>query len=144
MQPRRNKFNTKRRIRPAPKNDTERAYLKALANRVGYGGNPEHKRNPGDFGLTPPSSPRPDKTLCDTAGIFTRAEAVTLLQEGVRKGLISTREENGWPHNVWAVTEQGMPLEGQLENAETGVYHGYPMPEADPFRYEVLSRWRDS
>lgn len=28
-----------------------------------YEGSPHHKRNPGDFGLTPPSAPRLDKTL---------------------------------------------------------------------------------
>jgi hypothetical protein len=28
-----------------------------LSERIGYGGNPEHKRNPGDFNLTPLSAP---------------------------------------------------------------------------------------
>jgi hypothetical protein len=30
-------------------------------------------------------------------------------------------------------------LEAQLEG--DGRYHGYPMPENDPFREEVLTRW---
>lgn len=35
----------------------------------------------------------------------------------------------------------GEPLEAQLENAEQGIYHGYPMPANDPFRNQVLNRW---
>jgi hypothetical protein len=40
---------------------------------------------------------------------------------------------------VWAVTDEGDPLEAQLEGE--GRYHGYPMPDGDPFREEVLARW---
>lgn len=135
---RRTTYNPKRRIRRGQ----EPGYLRSLAERVNYGGNPEHKRHPGDFGLTPPSQPRPDKTLCDAVKIFSRAEAARLLKDGVRKGLISEIERNGYPQNVWAVTEDGCPLEAQLENEATGAYHGYPMPESDPFREEVLERWK--
>ena len=135
---RRSGFNPKRRIR----RDLEPDDLTALADRVKYGGNPEHKRNPGDFGLTPPLQPRPDKTLCDEVKIFSRREATELLKEGVKKGLISEQcAQNGYPQNIWAVTEEGWPLEAQLENARQGTYHGYPMPQADPFREEVLTRW---
>lgn len=86
--------------------------------------------NPGDFGLDPPSSPRPDKTLCDGTGIFERSKAVELLQEGVRRGLISVQERDGLPQNVWAVTLDGIPLEAQLENQVEATYRGYPMPLA--------------
>jgi len=109
---------------------------------VAYGGNPEHKKNPGDFGLTPPSDPRCGKSLCDIANVFSRAVARSLLQEGLRRGLVSDRHVNGWPKNVWAVTEGGMPLEAQLENPIIGSYHGYPMPESDPLASEVARRWR--
>ena len=51
--------------------------------RVKYGGNPEHKRNPGDFGLTPPSQPRADKTLCDEVAVFKRTTALRLLRKGI-------------------------------------------------------------
>jgi hypothetical protein len=104
-----------------------------------YNGNPEHKRNPGDFGLTPPSGPRPGKTLCGQVEIYSRAEALALLKAGVRRGTFSAQERDGWPQNVWAVTEKGEPLEAQLEGQ--GTYHGYPMPAADPFREKVLERW---
>ncbi|MEW6303832.1 MAG: hypothetical protein AB1705_10200 [Verrucomicrobiota bacterium] len=131
-------FNPKRRIASS----IDRTQLEALANRVRYGGNPEHKRNPGDFGLTPPFLPRPDKTLCDLVGIFRRAEAERLLREGIRQGLVSQWGGAGFPQNVWAVTEEGFPLEAQLENAGNGTYHGYPMPEDDAFREQVIEKWR--
>src|SRR5271170_205021 len=60
---RRGEFNPKRQVRPVDKAD--RTMLNRLARVVKYGGNPEHKSDPGDFGLTPPATPKPDKTLCD-------------------------------------------------------------------------------
>ena len=115
--------------------------MATLTKRVQYGGNPEHKMNPGDFGLEPPSSPRPDKTLCDGTGIFERNKAVTLLREGIRRGLISVQERDGLPQNIWAVTPDGIPLEAQLENQATATYHGYPMPPGDPLGQEIVKRW---
>lgn len=138
---RRNGYNPKRRMASPPAED-ERRRLNELAQRVVYGGNPEHKRDPGDFSLNPPSSPRPAKTLCDDAGIFRRADALRLLKEGLSRGLVSLQTDNGWPQNVWALTDDGQPLEAQLENKAMGSYHGYPMPQNDPFRDEVIRRWR--
>jgi len=124
----RKSFNPKRRIASAP----AQADLDRWADEVGYGGNPEHKRNPGDFGLTPPSSPRPHKTHCDPAGIFRREQALKLLREGIRRGLVSEQPGDGYPQNVWAVSAEGIPFEAQLENTANGTYHGYPMPKEDP------------
>jgi hypothetical protein len=135
---RKSSHNLKRRIRQ----EVEPDYLQELVDIVKYGGNPEHKKNPGDFGLMPPSQPRADKSLCGIAGIFSNKEATRLLKEGVRKGLVSEQVRNGYPQNIWAVTDDGCPLEAQLENPEVGVYHGYPMYETDPFREEVLKRWK--
>jgi hypothetical protein len=137
----RDRFNPKCRLRPTASTTAERRSHDALARCVRYGGNPEHKRNPGDFGLTPPSSPRPGKTLCDDANVYSRPEAVALLQEGLRRGLVSAQTRNDWPQNVWAVTPAGIPLEAELENQTTGSYHGYPMPHNDPLREDVLARW---
>ena len=95
-----------------------------MADQARYGGNPEHKRTPGDFGLTPPSLPRQGKTLCDSVRIFARDAAASLLKEGLRRGLVSVQERGGWPQNVWAVTPDGVPLEAQREG--DGIYHGYP------------------
>jgi hypothetical protein len=132
----RQRFNPKRKIvDPCP----PEAELKKLSERIGYGGNPEHKRDPGDFGLIPPSAPRADKTLCDEVHIFRRSEALAALREGVRKGLISPATRGGFPQNIWSVTAEGIPLEAELENREAGTYHGYPIPENDPFRETVLN-----
>ena len=115
--------------------------LNELVKIVRYGGNPEHKKHPGRFGLTPPSSPRPGKTLCDAVEIFDRETAQKLLKEGIIKGLISEQKRGGFPQNVWVVTEEGIPLEAQLENEDQGLYHAYPMAIEDPFREEIFNRW---
>lgn len=60
-----------------------------LAGRAGYGGNPEHKRSPSDYGLAPPAGPRPGKTLCDGKRAILRGEAVDLLRAGLRRGMYS-------------------------------------------------------
>jgi hypothetical protein len=142
MMLRKRTFNPKRRLCPT---DTLQARREALLTQIAsiqYSGNPEHKRNPGDFGLSPLSALRPGKTLCDQVEIYSRAEALTLLRAGLQRGTFSEQERDGWPQNVWAVTEGGEPLEAQLEGQ--GVYHGYPMPEADPFRERVIERWTRS
>jgi len=129
--------NPKHRFADSPPNQE----LDRLARTVHYGGNPEHKRNPGDFGLVPPASPRADKTLCDGAKVLQRKNALKLLKDGIRRGLVSEQFRNGFPQNVWAVTKDGVPLESQLENRETGAYHGYPMREDDAFRDKVIDKW---
>jgi hypothetical protein len=113
-----------------------------MAERVTYGGNPEHKRNPGDFGLNPPSLPRQGKTLCDGANIFSRTDALSVLRQGIRQGLVSVQERGPWPQNIWAVTPSGIALEAMLENRMTGAYHGYPLLDDDPLTAQVLERWR--
>jgi hypothetical protein len=113
-----------------------------LAARVQYTGNPQHKRNPGDFGLVPPAAPRQNATLCDAAGVFTQAEASALLKAGVEAGLVSERIEQGFPTQIWSIRNDGVVFEAELENPRLGHYHGYPMPLADPFRLVVLARMR--
>ena len=142
MKPRRTP-NSKRRVQPRREADIVDRLAK-LADAATYGGNPEHKRNPGDFGLQPPSFPRQGKSLCDNAQVFTRSEAIRLVKEGLRRGLISSQERNGWPQNVWAVATNGTPLEAMLENATSGTYHGYPMLDSDPLAEVVLARWMQS
>ena len=134
----RRRFNDKRRIRPTDGIEE----LPDLAARVTYTGNPVHKRNPGDFGITPPADPRDDKTLCDSVGVFSRAVALRLLRRGIERGLISEQMRGIFPQNVWVVDENGYPLEAQLENRIQGTYHGYPLALNDPFRDQVLAFWR--
>lgn len=138
---RKRKVNPKRRLRAAPENPGSLAELRDLSLRVRYGGNPDHKRNPGDFGLVPPSNPRSAKSLCDDAGIVTRAEAERILRRGVELGLVSEQFRNGWPQNVWGVAANGTAVEAMLDNAEQGTYHGYPMLSGDALADEVRERW---
>lgn len=115
----RNSYNPKRKMRAADL--TNGSELQSLAETISYGGNPVHKKNPGDFGLTPPMAPRPDKTLCDGIGVYSRTEAADLLKSGIRKGLISEQFRGGFPQNIWAVNKDGHPVEAQLDNESTGV-----------------------
>lgn len=134
----RQRFNRKRRI-DSTRSESE---LAVLAGRVTYGGNPEHKRKPGDFGLTPPAAPRANKSLCDAVGVFDLRKALCLLREGVKRGLVSEQVRGEFPQNVWAVTDRGDPVEGQLENRIQGIYHGYPMRSNDPLAKSVLEKWK--
>ena len=130
-------YNRKRRIQDG----RDPAELNILAEKLRYGGNPIHKRNPSSFDLPYTNRRRWDGSLCETAGVTRPAQALRLLREGARRGLVSVRTQGGFPQNVWAVTQDGIPLEAQLENREQGSYHGYPMDETDEFREEVLKRW---
>jgi hypothetical protein len=135
------RFNPKRRLLAPGLVEARLGSLRQLGEQVRYGGNPAHKRSPGDFGLLPPAAPRAGKSLCDDAGVVTRREALGLLRAGLAQGLVSDRFAGDWPYNVWMVTAQGIPLEAQWEGP--GIYHGYPMPEADPFRDVVLAHWNE-
>ncbi|MFP1678786.1 hypothetical protein ACLD02_08810 [Alloalcanivorax sp. C16-2] len=139
MRVRRDTFSVKRRIRSTE--ELEEIDLKSLKESVAYCGNPAHKKNPGDFGLTPPSGARAGKSLCDAVNIFEKAVAEELLREGVRRGMVSKQFRGEWPQNIWAVTGDGVALEAQLENKVAGEYHGYPMPPTDPFAEQVLREW---
>jgi hypothetical protein len=132
-------YNPKRKI--AASNLLTPAQRAALAVRISYGGNGEHKLRPGDYGLAAPPNPRPGKMLCDAKGPFPLADAEALLRSGAAKGMISEQRRNGWPQNIWAVSDAGLPFEAQLENRATGVYHGYPMAEDDDFRAIVMREW---
>src|SRR5690554_5440121 len=100
---RRRTHNPKKRMRGIPATETERAQLQEIARQVRYVGNPDHKCNPGDYGLEPPSRPRMGKSLCDVLGTLLRVEAQDLLQQSIEQGCVSEREENGFPRIVWAI-----------------------------------------
>ena len=130
-------FNPKRKLRAWVGDASDKAYADRLARTLSYTGNPQHKRDPGDFDLTPPAAPRANATLCDEAGVFKKKAAIRLLKEGARKGLVDGRKVTGFPSLIWAVRD-GVAFEAQLENAGKGEYHGYPMPLSDPLRPLIL------
>jgi hypothetical protein len=141
MKKRQSKYNPKRKLKIYKECDFEK--LKDLAKNIKYGGNPEHKKNPGDFNLLPSSYPRPGKSLCDAVKIFKKNEAKTILIAGLKKGMISERQKDGWPQNIWAVLKDEYPLEAQLENSINGTYHGYPLQKEDPFSDHILKEWKE-
>lgn len=132
-------YNPKRRIAAA--DHWPEGKRREMAGRVRYGGNSEHKSKPNDYGLKPPTNPRPGKTLCDAINEFPKGRAEELLRNGLLRGMVSVQERDGWPQNVWSVFE-GEPFESQLESRGQGVYHGYPMPTDDDFRNMVLAEWK--
>lgn len=84
---------TERTLREAPLTQEERTFL--LANAA-YEGSPFHKKNPNDFGLTPPTyAVRPEKTLCDEAGITEKAIAIKLFERAIDVGVVSESMEIG-------------------------------------------------
>lgn len=127
-------------MRNAPRTPEDMERLRKLASQVRYIGNPDHKRNPRDYGLEPPSRPRLGKSLCDTIGAVSLAQAQSMLEEGVSRGCISVQEENGWPRIVWVVMDTFV-LEARLDNATQGTYHGYPLAIDDPYASLVIERW---
>ena len=64
-----------------------------------------------------------------------------LLSSGFRRCMVSERERQGWPQNVWAVDDAGAVYEAQLSNSETGEYHGYPMKVDDGFTSFIAREW---
>jgi hypothetical protein len=136
------KHNLKKRLAPEP-DESRRSVLAQRVAQLRYGGNPTHKRNPGDFGLVPPSAARRGKTLCDDAGILTHAIAESLLREGFSRGLVSVAEHDGWPQNIWAIAANDIVLEAMLDEhtQETAKYHGYPLLTGDPIEEVVRARW---
>ncbi|MCC5851075.1 MAG: hypothetical protein JJU29_23545 [Verrucomicrobia bacterium] len=137
-----NAYNPKRKLADTP----DESFCHALTGKVNYGGNPEHKRNPGDFGLEPPSAhhKRPDKAMCDSVEILKKKRALQYLKSGAKKGVFSAQMRGDFPQNIWAVMDDGTVLEAQLENQTQGTYHGYPLEDGDPIVDAVRKRWEET
>lgn len=130
---------TRRTLRATPLTDQEREFLR---NHARYEGVSYHKRSPGDFGLTPPASPRPDKTLCDEAMVTRRAIADQLLARAIDGGLVSQAEAApNFPKQMWVVDDRGQVFEAMYGGSRAGLYHGYPIRHTDPWFDEVVETW---
>ena len=81
-----------------------------MATKVTYSGNPEHKRNPGDFALTPPSAPRPDKTRAIWRVFGQNPRLCRSCVAACSTRLISVQRRGEFPQNIWAVTSEGIPF----------------------------------
>ena len=107
-----------------------------------YKGSAHHKRSPGNYGFTPPVSPRPNKSLCDGNVQLDHEEAEALFLRGLRRGMISRLDENGLPKYVWAVDSDGRVFEAVRSRGSTK-YHGYELGDDDrPMKRIVKRAWR--
>jgi hypothetical protein len=145
--PKRRSFNSKRKLLSKEKWQQQSDSLGYFADNVSYKGKSEHKKLPGDFGLSPPANPRSNKSLCDadfiaSSVVFSKNTALQLLKQGMLLGLIDERVHRGWPRHVWAVIN-GIVLEAKQSENCTGAYHGYPVPENDPLYGKILEAWKD-
>lgn len=126
-------------MRATPLTNQEREFLR---NHAGYEGISYHKRTPGDFGLSPPAAPRPDKTLCDEANVTRLARANALLTRAIEGGLASDAEgAPGFPKQMWVVDESGQVFEAMYGGSRAGLYHGYPIRRTDPWFDEIIKAW---
>jgi hypothetical protein len=130
---------TRRKIRDSLLSEQEREALR----QASYEGSPYHKRDPGDFGLTPPSAPRRDATLCDEAGVHRLEEAHALFTVAIAAGLVSENNSStGLPKHLWVVNEDRV-FEATYGGSRPGRYHGYPIRRSDPLFEEVRAAWRE-
>lgn len=129
---------TERKIRAERLTNEERAFLVANAR---YEGSALHKAKPNDFGLTPPTNPRKDKTLCDEANVLDKATAKALFDAAIAHGLVSEQSTgDGFPKQMWVV-EKGRVFELMYGGSQAGRYHGYPIRDSDPLADQVRARW---
>jgi hypothetical protein len=132
---------TERTLRAAPLTEDERAFLRANA---AYEGSPFHKKNPNDFGLKPPTyAVKPEKTLCDEAGITQKAIAIELFARAIEVGMVSKSWMSGFPKQMWVVDDGEQVFELMYGGSRPGRYHGYPIRLRDPWSEEVKRVWRE-
>lgn len=124
---RKKREETVRAIRDVPLTDPQRDFLRDHAR---YEGSPLHKKEPHNFDLTPPTSPRPDKTLCDEAGIFEKQIAFELFARAIDVGLVSAKDKvAGYPAQMWVVDDDGRVFEMIYGGAARGVTMAIPFVE---------------
>ncbi len=128
---------TRRKVRSTPLSEEERTRL----NKATYEGSPYHKRNAGDFGLTPPAAPRPDATLCDEANVHSLKAAKKLFEKGIERELVSkATTHGGYPKQIWIV-DDGEVFEAMHGGSHDGCYHGYPIRRSDPLHDKIREEW---
>ena len=132
--------NPKRRV-VAVDMSTQQIRLQ-LEQRVRYVGSGHHKRNPADYGFER-TNPRPTKSLCDMERIIHLPEATSLLLIGIKLGMFSELQNDGYPKFIWAVSEDGSTFEAKTDVHGTGEYHGYPLSSSDPMHHYIKKVWEE-
>lgn len=98
--------------------------------------------SPADYGLDPPASPRPTKSLCDDKRTIFLAEARELLKSAMHLGMLSAEpNRNVLPKYAWAVDEEGEVYEAKL-GGDGRHYHGYRLSRDDKTRKWILKEWK--
>jgi hypothetical protein len=129
--------NPKRRF--IASNQYPAAQLRSLAKSLIYVGSANHKRFPADYNFHPPANPRPWKSMCDLHRQVLRDEAQALLENGVRKAMISEIKDDGFPKYVWSVDEDNNVFEAKIGN---GGYHGYQLENDDDMAELIRREWK--
>lgn len=127
--------------RIAPAGMVSDAILSNLS-QASYVGNPLHKLRPADYGLDPPVSPRPSKSLCDDLRPVPRQEATGLFRAGIRLRMVSQPLADGLPKFVWAVDDHGEAYEAIL-GSDGPNYHGYRLKHDAANRDAVIAEWKE-
>ena len=143
VRPERGRNRTKESL--TPKEELDYAELCCFGEAVNYESSPLHlsfraARDRGTLAI-----PSPSRTSCSEQGNIRCADdALALLRRSIACGMISKNRSNGgWPKNVWAVDDKQFVYEAALTNPETGLYHGYPLPDTKHtgFRNHVRDEW---
>jgi hypothetical protein len=140
------KDNPKRKILSDEQWEKMTSKLDEWAQKSNYEGKADHKRYPGDFNLSPPASPRSNKTLCDSDYIiakiiFTQKKLCSLIKQGILLGMVDNRCFHGWPRHIWVVICDDIVLEAKQSENYIGTYHGYPMLKTDSLYETVIKIW---
>ena len=144
---RRSANNPERRIADADQLDLD--FLNWLIDNAEYTGSAHHKRISADYGLDPPTAPRPDKSLCDGKDVVLIKEAIGLFRNGIAQGMVSAPGDGDgdwrrFPKYVWSVSADRRVFEA-VHSKRTNNYHGYELTEDDDvMRREVIYRWEES
>lgn len=139
--PRRTSFDPTRRI--ADPDSWPEKQRNDLSDRAKYVGSGHHKRYPANYGLER-TNPRRTATVCDAERVLKLDEAMSLLDSGIKKGMVSTvLEADGMPKYIWSVSPEGQPFEAKTSASTPWQYHGYPLDKNDSMCQRVLEAWND-
>lgn len=130
--------NPKRRV--VPFEEIDKGILDQLLSSTKYVGSGHHKRYPLDYGFER-TNPIPTKSLCDMHKPLKLGDAKSLLEAGIKKGMVSDLS-GGLPKYIWSVDSDGIVYEAKTDQNARGSYHGYPLENDNVVRDYILSEWK--
>ena len=130
--------NPKRRV--VPIDEIDKGIVEQLLTSVEYVGSGHHKQHPSDYGFGR-TNPRPTKSLCDIHKPIKLGDAKSLLETGIKKGMVSDLS-GGLPKYIWCVDADEIVYEAKTDRNANGSYHGYPLENENVVRDYILSEWK--